>query len=312
METCCFFFNSDWTVSRVPDNLTRDHNTLLIEYETEVRDSFKISGIDKPNLTETYLTIASKDEANKKKNRHRKIPCRDITRVILNCQPGASLDSSYIHANYIKGYNRGKKFIASQAPMTETAVDFCNMIWQNKCSIIVVLTKILDDVMSDMYPYWSTTVGITRCIGNYTISTTKTDDREHYVIYFLEMKDTMLSEKSRKISLYHYTDWSIRDNPSCYSGFVALVVAVNEEILRLGPPIDAAPVVVHCGYGIGRTGIFCVVDICLEQWLETGDLNVLETVKRVRSERHSSVPTGNHYAVIFRILKEAIKNDAYY
>lgn len=315
MEACCFFFNGDYTVSRVPDKLNRDYKTLLIEYESEVCNPFTLSGTDMADPTEVYRTKAFNDEANRKKNRHKNIPCWDHSRVVLlNSEPGASIDSHYIHANYIKGYGRSKKFIGTQAPMTETVVDFCNMIWQNRCAIIVVLTKIFDDEVNNMYPYWSTNMGFTRCNGNYNVSTTRIDDTGHYTKYFLEIKDSMTMEECRKISLYHYTNWSVQGLPKNNAGYIALIVAINEEILenRLGPSITAAPVVVHCDDGIGRTGTFCVIDICLEQWLETGDLNVLDTVKRVRAERHSSVPSGNHYAFIFQILKEAIKNDAYY
>ena len=40
-----------------------------------------------------------------------------------------------------KGYHRCKEFIATQGPLPDTENDFWRMIWEKKCSTIVMLTK---------------------------------------------------------------------------------------------------------------------------------------------------------------------------
>jgi protein tyrosine phosphatase len=53
--------------------------------------------------------------------------------------------TTYINANYIRGWPCDQRtYIATQGPMTNTIVDFYQMIWQEKVPIIVMITRLIE------------------------------------------------------------------------------------------------------------------------------------------------------------------------
>lgn len=62
--------------------------------------------------------------------------------------------------------------------------------------------------------------------------------------------------------------------------------------------------VVHCSAGIGRTGTFCALDICLSQLQDVGSLNVCLTVRRMRTQRAFSIQTPDQYYFCYNAILE--------
>ncbi|BAF45477.1 GfV-B6-ORF1 [Ichnoviriform fumiferanae] len=295
-------------MDEVREILNRDYDILKKEYECEIKN--KYPSIE-TGLSDVFSTKAFDDKVNKKKNRYQDVPCWDHSRVVLAASgPAGSTDSDYIHANYVDGMGRKNKFIATQAPMSNTIIDFLNMIWQNDCAVIVVLTEIDEEKQNRMFFYWSTTEGV-RINERYIIKTTKIDHAKNYTKYTLEIENIMVTNEPRRISLYHYTDWEMHVVPKNIEGFIKLILDVNTENMR-AKPITPGPIVVHCNAGVCRTGSFCVIDICLDNIFLLRQVKVLDTVKSVRAQRHSSIFSADHYALLFLILKIAVKRKLYY
>ena len=77
---------------------------------------------------------------NKAKNRNANVLAFDDTHVKLSAITGIE-DSDYINANFIDGYMMRRAFIATQAPIPDTIPGFWRMIWEQKSSTIVMLSK---------------------------------------------------------------------------------------------------------------------------------------------------------------------------
>lgn len=287
-------------ISIEPKKFGRNNRIWQSEFEKEISGN-SIKTWVSTDAAVVLSTEGFHDEANQMKSRYHDIPCWDHSRVILS-NSDAATDSDYIHAYYVNGFRLERKFIATQAPIPETMMDFLEMIWQNGCQIIVALTEIYEDKQHEIEPYWPTSLG-TQIIGKYILTTTRIDSKNDYTKYFLEIENT--TEKKRcSISLYHYTNWPAFGVPVNISKFLTFFMAVNADSLeRYFTPPHMGPIVVHSNAGIDRTGTFCVLDICSEECFATGQMNVLETVRRIRNERRLIIMTAEQYHFIFQALE---------
>jgi len=64
------------------------------------------------------------------------------------------------------------------------------------------------------------------------------------------------------------------------------------------------PIVVHCSAGIGRTGTFCTLDICISRLEDVGTVDVRGTVERIRSQRAYSIQMPDQYVFCHLALIE--------
>ncbi|KAK9883579.1 hypothetical protein WA026_001755 [Henosepilachna vigintioctopunctata] len=91
---------------------------------------------------------------NVNKNRYRDILPYDSTRVVL--KEGANGD--YINANYVNMNINGteilNKYIATQGPLMCTTEDFWQMILEERCSLIVMLTTLVERDKTKCHKYW--------------------------------------------------------------------------------------------------------------------------------------------------------------
>jgi len=55
------------------------------------------------------------------------------------------------------------------------------------------------------------------------------------------------------------------------------------------------PIVVHCSAGIGRTGTFCTLDICISRLEDVGTVDIRGTVAKIRSQRAYSIQMPDQY-----------------
>ena len=83
-------------------------------------------------------------QENKGKNRNAKIIPFDYSRVKL--KSSVLLNNDYINASWISGYKTPASYIATQAPMDTTVIDFWDMVWSENARIVVIfrVDKILD------------------------------------------------------------------------------------------------------------------------------------------------------------------------
>ncbi|XP_070542842.1 uncharacterized protein [Ptychodera flava] len=103
--------------------------------------------------------------------------------------------SEYINANFVKGYNdQRKEYIATQAPMENTVVDFWRMIWEQQSRVILMITDINKKRCYQYWPVRPDGEHSTQLHGDYLISVQARHIKEYCTVTTLLIKDIEVSE----------------------------------------------------------------------------------------------------------------------
>ncbi|XP_036375880.1 LOW QUALITY PROTEIN: receptor-type tyrosine-protein phosphatase R-like [Megalops cyprinoides] len=227
------------------------------------------------------------------KNRYKTILPNPHSRVILKTKSTYDPLSSYINANYIRGYMGDERtYIATQGPMINTVNDFWQMTWQEDCPVIVMITK-LKEKNEKCVLYWPEKRGI---YGKVEVLVNSMRECEHYTIRNLTVKQ---GGQSRSVKHYWYTSWPDHKTPDSAQPLLQLMTDVEEDRLSSG---CRGPVIVHCSAGIGRTGCFIATTIGCRQLQQEGVVDVLGIVCQLRADRGGMIQTGEQYEFVHHAL----------
>ncbi|GJN13662.1 hypothetical protein PR202_gb00392 [Eleusine coracana subsp. coracana] len=217
--------------------------------------------------------------ANRPKNRYIDILPFDDTRVRLHpSTSGRTLDNDYINASFIKATNddRVTTFISTQGPLVNTFEDFWQMVCENQCPAIVMLTQ-FDGLKCDEYLPLHTGQGV---YGKFSVKIRKTRIENHG----LWLRDVEVKCNKEKFTLYYI--WNI---------LIGLTMECH-RILMLA--------------GIGRTGTYITIHTTIERILlgDKSSYNLVETVKSFRCQRTGMVQTEEQYKFCYRAIADELKN----
>ncbi|XP_049331060.1 receptor-type tyrosine-protein phosphatase R isoform X2 [Astyanax mexicanus] len=227
------------------------------------------------------------------KNRYKTILPNPHSRVILKSKSSCDPFSSYINANYIRGYLGDENaYIATQGPMINTVNDFWQMAWQEDSPLIVMITK-LKEKNEKCVLYWPEKRGI---YGKVEVLVNSIRDCEHYTVRTLTLKH---GGQSRKVHHYWYTSWPDHKTPDSAGPLLQLMTDVEETREASG---SYGPVIVHCSAGIGRTGCFIATTIGCRQLRMEGVVDVLSIICQLRADRGGMIQTGEQYEFVHHAL----------
>ncbi|KAM3624439.1 uncharacterized protein V6R79_023393 [Siganus canaliculatus] len=254
----------------------------------------------------------SKKLSNQIKNRYSDVLCLDQSRVRL-CQLCDDDDetSDYINASFMDGYKRGNAYIATQGPLPKTFGDFWRMVWEQMVLIIVMTTRVVERGRVKCGQYWPLEEGRTEQYGYFLVRNTHIQVFQDFKLSHLELYNTQSGEK-REVCHYLYVSWPDFGVPKCATAMLDFrehVLQRREAAVQslgsrwTGPP-GGPPVVVHCSAGIGRTGTFCTLDICLARLEDIGTVDIHQTVRRMRTQRAFSIQTWDQYYFCYTAVIE--------
>uniref|UniRef100_A0A673CBD4 Tyrosine-protein phosphatase non-receptor type 9 n=1 Tax=Sphaeramia orbicularis TaxID=375764 RepID=A0A673CBD4_9TELE len=254
----------------------------------------------------------SKKLSNQIKNRYSDVLCLDQSRVRL-CQLCDDEDetSDYINASFMDGYKRSNAYIATQGPLPKTFVDFWRMVWEQMVLIIVMTTRVVERGRVKCGQYWPLEEGKTEQHGYFLVRNTHIQVFQDFKLSHLELYNTQSGER-REVFHYLYVSWpdfGVPKSASAMLDFREHVLQRREAAVKslgsswTGPP-GGPPVVVHCSAGIGRTGTFCTLDICLSRLEDIGTVDVRQTVRRMRTQRAFSIQTWDQYYFCYTAVIE--------
>ncbi|PAA50108.1 hypothetical protein BOX15_Mlig005127g2, partial [Macrostomum lignano] len=225
------------------------------------------------------------------KNRYPTMVPNADTRVTIR-------QDEYINANFLRGAFRTEKcFIATQGPLADTVTDFWQMIWEQRPSAIVMLTDLVERERPKCHLYFPLHCGDRMRHGQLeTVLEELQDCPAGYQRRLLRLTHADYPSEDSALSLQHYWFRSWPDHLSPDSS--AAMLSLAESCLSLPPPI-----IVHCSAGLGRTGTFCAICICVRQLRQTGSCDCLATVCQLRLDRGGMVDSHEQYEFVHRVLR---------
>uniref|UniRef100_G3PUF9 protein-tyrosine-phosphatase n=1 Tax=Gasterosteus aculeatus aculeatus TaxID=481459 RepID=G3PUF9_GASAC len=254
----------------------------------------------------------SKKLSNQIKNRYSDVLCLDQSRVRL-CQLCDDEDetSDYINASFMDGYKRRNAYIATQGPLPKTFCDFWRMVWEQMVLLIVMTTRVVERGRVKCGQYWPLEEGRTEQHGHFLVRNTHVQAFQDFKLSHLELYNTQSGER-RDVLHYLYVSWpdfGVPKSASAMLDFREHVLQRREAAVKslgsswTGPP-GGPPVVVHCSAGIGRTGTFCTLDICLSRLEDIATVDIRQTVRRMRTQRAFSIQTWDQYYFCYTAVIE--------
>ncbi|ESO00970.1 hypothetical protein HELRODRAFT_192507 [Helobdella robusta] len=260
---------------------------------------------------------SSSMECNKHKNRYANVVAYDVSRVILKPIDGVA-DSDYINANYMDGYKKHNAYIATQGPLPETFDDFWRMVWQEGSDVIVMVTKLEERNRIKCNQYWP--MRGSEMFGDIEVVLMESVELAHYTIRTLHITKTSNSNPAepigrREIKHYQYTSWpdhGIPDECTTFIMFVEKVKSHHHHLQQQHHVSSGGPVVVHCSAGVGRTGVYIVVDSMIERINDhtnsssssSATIDIYGHTTCLRSQRNYTVQTEDQYIFIHEVLRE--------
>ncbi|KAK3093212.1 hypothetical protein FSP39_012733 [Pinctada imbricata] len=249
---------------------------------------------------------------NESRNRFKDVLPYDASRVKLS--PRKDNSSGYINASHIK-LSVGDRvwwYIATQAPLEDTSVDFWQMVWEQEVDVIAMLTDLMELGKRKCFPYWPQEIGPEHKItfGQYEVTLLFCNDSLCYITNRISVVHTP-SKKERQVWHLQYTDWPDHGCPDDMYGFLGFLDEV-ESVQRLAESEEGSgkksPILVHCSAGVGRTGVVILTQVmkwCLEH---NHDIDLPRALGAIRQQRMFMVQTLGQYNFIHKTLIQYLKN----
>uniref|UniRef100_A0A8C1JSB4 Receptor-type tyrosine-protein phosphatase F n=1 Tax=Cyprinus carpio TaxID=7962 RepID=A0A8C1JSB4_CYPCA len=291
----CYYFTDiqhEECMYRILLNALADHIERL-KANDGLRFSQEYESID-PGQQFTWEN--SNLEVNKPKNRYANVIAYDHSRVMLTPIDGVP-GGDYINGNYIDGYRKQNAYIATQGPLPETFSDFWRMMWEQRTSTIIMMTRLEEKSRVKCDQYWPSRG--TETYGMIQVSMLDTVELATYSVRTFALYKNGSSEK-REVRQFQFMAWPDHGVPE----YPTPILAFLRRVKACNPP-DAGPMVVHCSAGVGRTGCFIVIEAMLERMKHEKSVDIYGHVTCMRAQRNYMVQTEDQYIFIHEALLEA-------
>ncbi|XP_062181877.1 protein-tyrosine-phosphatase PTP1-like [Phragmites australis] len=267
-----------------------------------ISNEFKSLPARKDVLLNTRLFTAARDRANYfERNRHVDFLPFDENRVRIRASiRNQTSSNNYINASLIKQTD-GKdqtKFICTQGPQYNTVEDFWQMVYENRCPVIVMVTPFAVGKCDEYIPL-DKGQGV---YGNFKVWIRNTVQDGQLVLRGLWFKDVN-AQSIRRRSVLHiqYSDWPDHGVPNNST-------TVRQIINRLRHIPREHPIVVHGSAGIGRTGTCITILNTIERILggKFAALDLDETVRKFRNQRVGMVEREEQYMFCYSTIADEL------
>nr|XP_010592376.1 tyrosine-protein phosphatase non-receptor type 13 isoform X7 [Loxodonta africana] len=235
--------------------------------------------------------LIGQTKENRKKNRYKNILPYDATRVPLGDEGG------YINASFIK-ISVGKEefvYIACQGPLPTTVGDFWQMIWEQKSTVIAMMTQEVEGEKIKCQRYWPNTLGKTTMVSDrLRLALVRMQQLKGFVVRAMTLEDIQTGEV-RHISHLNFTAWPDHDTPSQPDDLLTFISYMRHIH-------NSGPIITHCSAGIGRSGTLICIDVVLGLISQDLEFDISDLVRCMRLQRHGMVQTEDQYIFCYQVI----------
>ena len=250
------------------------------------------------------------------KNRFKSVFPNDSTRVRIRQRPGLNLEhpdgADYINANILEyplpGCQLPLRFIATQGPLDSTVHDFWTMVWEQRARVIVMLTDLTDELGREAcVRYWPTSTQGSQQHGEFFVEFVHESKFGDISVTTLNLLDTT-DPSNTKHTVVHiqYLAWPDFGVPANAESFLRLHHYVRGHQLSFE---ESAPLLVHCTAGLGRTGVYILIDVLLRQITFNSVPNAEAILLVLREQRVGLVQTEEQYAFALQVALAKVQQD---
>nr|XP_033772080.1 receptor-type tyrosine-protein phosphatase C isoform X2 [Geotrypetes seraphini] len=274
---------------------------LLDTYKRKIADEGRLFLAEFQSIPRVFRKLSIKEARkaqNQNKNRYVDILPYDYTRVslsVISSEPG----SDYINASYIDGFKEPRKYIAAQGPKDETVDDFWKMVWEQKATIIVMVTRCEEGNRTKCAEYWPAVECGTKSFGDVEVKTNDEKICPNYIVRKMHITNIKEKGSGRDVTHIQFIGWpdhGVPEDPH-------LLLKLRRRVNALSN-FFSGPIVIHCSAGVGRTGTYIGIDAMLEGLETEGRMDIYGYVVKLRRQRCLMVQVEAQYILIHQALVE--------
>ncbi|XP_078321933.1 receptor-type tyrosine-protein phosphatase alpha-like isoform X2 [Crassostrea virginica] len=212
--------------------------------------------------------------------------------------------SDYINASNIESED-GVRYIASQGPQENTVADHWTMIWQERISVVVMLTNFLEDDKERCCQYWHPK-GKVLAAGSILIHLLHEKAFAFFTVRSIKIEHQETKD-CRLLSHFQFTRWTDRQIP-----YPSDLIQCYRAVKRAQDAQPVSPLLVHCSDGGGRSGTFIALDVLHRTGLTGGKVNVARCLTAMCEQRMNMVENLEQYILLHQTLQESFHQNVNY
>ncbi|XP_048857891.1 receptor-type tyrosine-protein phosphatase-like N isoform X2 [Brienomyrus brachyistius] len=242
----------------------------------------------------------ARGDSNHKKNRNPEFVPYDHSRVKLKAEINPSR-ADYINASTIIEHDpRMAAYIATQGPLPHTISDFWQMVWESGCTVIVMMTALVEDGEKQCDRYWPDEGSSLYHIYEVNLVS------EHiwcndFLVRSFYLKNVQTQE-TRTLTQFHFLSWPAQGIPNSTRPLLDFRRKVNKCYRG-----RSCPIIVHCSDGTGRTGTYILIDMVLNRMAKgVKEIDIAATLEHIRDQRPEMVHTKDQFEFALTAVAEEV------
>ncbi|XP_029557904.1 receptor-type tyrosine-protein phosphatase-like N isoform X1 [Salmo trutta] len=245
------------------------------------------------------VTVAQ-SESHLEKNRCPEFLPYDHSRVKLKADSNSTKED-YINASIIIDHDpRLPAYIATQGPLEHTIADFWQMVWENGCTVIVMMTALVEDGETQCVRYWPDEGSSLYHIYEVNLVSEHIWCKDFLVRSFY-LKNVQTQE-TRTLTQFHLLSWPANGIPTSTRPLLDFRRKVNRCYRG-----RSCPIIVHCSDGTGRTGTYILIDMVLNRMAKgVKEIDIAATLEHIRDQRPSLVHTKDQFEFALTAVAEEV------